>query len=78
MEKLYSVIGAAECLGVSKFTIYKWLSQSKLRRTKAGGRTLVRESEIVKLLEDGAPARKSHRAANAALTATDEAVAGGK
>jgi excisionase family DNA binding protein len=54
---------AAEYLNVSKFTLYRWLSEGRLQRSKAGGRTLVRESELTKLIEDGAPARKIRRAA---------------
>ena len=63
LERLWTVARAAEYLNVSKFTLYRWLSQNKLQRSKAGGRTLVRESELTKLIEDGAPARKLRRAA---------------
>jgi excisionase family DNA binding protein len=83
METLFSVEEAARRLGgLSKATIHVWLSQGKLNRTKVGRRTMIRESELSRVIEDGgkspAPPRKARRAANAAVTATDEAVAGGK
>jgi excisionase family DNA binding protein len=63
METLYSVEGAAKKLGgVSKFTIYAWLSRGTLERTKVGGRTMIRESSLLDLLERGAD-RKSGRSA---------------
>jgi excisionase family DNA binding protein len=47
METLLSVEQAAERLGgVSKNTINAWLSQGKLRRTKVGRRTMLRESDL--------------------------------
>jgi excisionase family DNA binding protein len=55
MESLYSVEEAAKRLGgISKWTIHAWLSQGRLRRTKVGGRTMIRESELAKVIEDGA------------------------
>lgn len=62
MERLFSVKEAAERLGgVSKWTIAAWLSKGKLQRTKVGGRTMIRESELAKVIVDGgkspAPAR---------------------
>jgi excisionase family DNA binding protein len=54
MEKLFSVEEAAHRLGgVSKFTIQAWLSQGRMRRTKVGGRTMIRESELLRVIEDG-------------------------
>lgn len=54
MEKLLSVTEAAEMLGgISKWTIYAWLSQGRLRRTKVGGRTMIRESELLRVIQDG-------------------------
>jgi len=53
MESLYSVEEAARLLGgISKWTVHAWLSQGKLRRTKVGGRTMIRESELQKVIED--------------------------
>ena len=53
-DALLSVEQATSRLGgLSKWTIYAWLSQGKLRRTKVGGRTMIRESELSKVIEDG-------------------------
>ena len=52
MEKLWTAAQTADYLHVSKYTIYKWLAQGKLQRSKAGGRTLIREAEIMNLIED--------------------------
>lgn len=54
LETLYSVEEAAKILGgVSKFTIYAWMSRGVLERTRVGGRVMVRESSLLKLLEQG-------------------------
>jgi len=63
MEALLSVEEAARKLGgISKWTVHAWLSQGRLQRTKVGGRTMIRESELAKVIEDGgksaAPRRK--------------------
>lgn len=49
---------AAELLRVSHFTISSWLSQGKLRRIKAGGRTLIARADLeafLKMDESGEP-----------------------
>jgi excisionase family DNA binding protein len=54
METLLSVDEAARKLGgLSKYTIHAWLSSGKLRRTKVGSRTMIRESELQRVIEDG-------------------------
>jgi excisionase family DNA binding protein len=54
METLLSVEEAARRLGgISKWTIHAWLSQGRLQRTKVGGCTMIRESELSKVVEDG-------------------------
>jgi excisionase family DNA binding protein len=54
MENLLSVEEAAKRLGgLSKWTVHAWLSQGRLRRTKVGGRTMIRESELQKVIEEG-------------------------
>jgi len=54
MENLLSVEEAAKRLGgLSKWTVHSWLSQGKLQRTKVGGRTMIRESELQKVIVDG-------------------------
>ncbi len=45
--KLYSVEDAAEFLGgISKWTVHAWLAKGKLRRTKVGRRTMIRERDL--------------------------------
>ena len=54
MDALLSVEEAARRLGgISKWTVHAWLSQGRLQRTKVGGRTMIRESELTKVIEDG-------------------------
>ena len=54
MDALLSVEEAARKLGgLSKYTIHAWLSSGKLRRTKVGSRTMIRESELQRVIEDG-------------------------
>jgi excisionase family DNA binding protein len=58
LENLLSVDEAAKRLGgISKWTVHAWLSQGKLQRTKVGGRTMIRESELAKVIEDGGKSR---------------------
>lgn len=62
MDQLLSVSETARLLGgISKWTVYAWLSQGKLQRTKVGGRTMIRESELAKVIEDGgkSPSQKT-------------------
>jgi excisionase family DNA binding protein len=75
MEKLYSVPEAAEFLGgISKWTIYSWLSQGRLRRTKIGSRTMLKESELQKLIQDGGKSLTAERPPRGTdnLTGTDD------
>ena len=63
LENLLSVSEAARRLGgISKWTVHAWLSQGRLQRTKVGGRTMIRESELAKVILDGGkslvPSRK--------------------
>jgi excisionase family DNA binding protein len=52
--RLFSVEEAAKYLGgLSKYTIHAWLSSGKLRRSKVGSRTMIRESELQRVIEDG-------------------------
>lgn len=53
-DRLLSVKDAAAYLGgISPYTVHAWLSQGKLRRSKVGGRTMVRVSELQRVIEDG-------------------------
>jgi len=59
-ENLLSVSEVAKRLGgISKWTVHSWLSQGKLRRTKVGGRTMIRESELDKVIQDGGKSRSA-------------------
>jgi excisionase family DNA binding protein len=64
LEKLISVAEAAQRLGgISKWTVHAWLSQGRLQRTKVGNRTMIRESELEKVIEEGgkSPAPKRRK-----------------
>jgi len=46
-DRLYSVKDAAAFLGgISAYTVNAWLSKGRLRRTKIGNRTMIRESDL--------------------------------
>jgi excisionase family DNA binding protein len=52
-DQLLSVDEVARRLGgLSKWTVHAWLSQGKMRRTKVGGRTMIRESELAKVIRE--------------------------
>jgi excisionase family DNA binding protein len=54
LETLIFVEEAARRLGgISKWTVHAWLSQGRLQRTKVGSRTMIRESELQKVIDDG-------------------------
>jgi len=62
IDELMSVTEAAKRLGgISKWTVYAWLSQGRLQRTKVGGRTMIRGSELAKVIEEGGKSRCSKR-----------------
>jgi excisionase family DNA binding protein len=45
--KLYSVEDAAVFLGgISKWTVHSWLAKGKLKKTKVGSRTMIRERDL--------------------------------
>jgi excisionase family DNA binding protein len=53
MDTLLSVEEAARRLGgISKWTVHAWLAKGKLRRTKVGSRTMIRESELQRVIRD--------------------------
>jgi excisionase family DNA binding protein len=65
MEALLSVDEAARRLGgISKYTIQAWLSSGKLQRTKVGSRTMIRESDLEKVLVIGGKS-ENHRTRSA-------------
>ena len=54
MDALLSIDEAARKLGgLSKYTIHAWLSSGKLQRTKVGSRTMIRESDLEKVIDVG-------------------------
>jgi len=54
LDTLLSVSEVARRLGgISKWTVYAWLSQGRLERTKIGSRTMVAESELLKVIKPG-------------------------
>ena len=64
MEELVSVPEAARRLGgISRSTVEAWLSQGRLERTKVGNRTMIRVSELEKVIRQGgkSPAPKRRR-----------------
>jgi excisionase family DNA binding protein len=62
MDELLSVDEAARRLGcLSKYTIHALLSSCKLRRTKVGSRTMIRESELQRVIEDGGKSLSAQR-----------------
>jgi excisionase family DNA binding protein len=62
MDRLYSVAEAARLLGgISKWTLHAWLSQGRLQRTKVGGRTMIRETELQRVIADGGKSRSPRR-----------------
>jgi excisionase family DNA binding protein len=73
MEALMSVEEAAKRLGgISKWTVHAWLSQGRLQRTKVGGRTMIRESELRRVIQDGGKSRVPRRLIAEARTQSSE------
>ena len=61
-DRLYSIEDSAKFLGgLSESTINAWLAKGRLKRSKVGSRTMIRQSELLKMIEDGgkSPARNS-------------------
>jgi len=66
-QQLLSVEEAALRLGgVSRWTIYSWLSQKKLRKTKVGSRVMIDERDLEDFLSSCNPERKASAPATAA------------
>jgi excisionase family DNA binding protein len=51
-DRLFSVTEAASLLRISPWTVRSWLTQKRIRRTKVGGRTLIRMSELRRVVTD--------------------------
>ncbi len=50
-EKLYKVPEVAELLNVSKYTVYKWCQDGKLKCIRVGGTVRIKESELKRVME---------------------------
>src|ERR1700729_1731569 len=56
MDQLFSIEQAAVRLGgISKWTVHAWLAKGKLRRTKVGSRTMIRERDLQAFLDECNP-----------------------
>jgi excisionase family DNA binding protein len=53
LERLLSVREAADHLRLSEWTVHNWLSKGILPRVKLGSRTLLRMSDVERLIERG-------------------------
>ena len=63
MDGLLSIEEAAKKLGgISSWTVRAWLTKGRLKRTKVGGRTMIRESELERVIEDGGKSDKGGHA----------------
>jgi helix-turn-helix protein len=51
-EPVYTVPEASAATGLSPWTLWDYLKCGKIMRSKIGGRTVIRESELKKLLVD--------------------------
>ena len=61
-DKLFSVRDAAAFLGgLSPYTVHAWLSAGRLRRVKIGARTMIRLSELQRLITSGDGAKGPQR-----------------
>jgi excisionase family DNA binding protein len=59
LEKHYSVEAAGEILGgLSPRTLYNWAAQGKIRKVKVGGHFMIAESELKRVLSEGADTHK--------------------
>jgi excisionase family DNA binding protein len=47
--------------GISKWTVYSWLAQGKLRRSKVGSRVMVRRSQLARVIKEGGESGRSRR-----------------
>jgi excisionase family DNA binding protein len=56
MDEYWTTQETADYLKVSHWTVSAWLSNGKLRRTKAGGRTLIARADIEEFLRQSSKA----------------------
>ncbi len=53
MESLLSIEQAADLLGVSPWTIRKWVTTNRIRIVRLGRRVLLEQSELRRIIEAG-------------------------
>jgi excisionase family DNA binding protein len=53
MQALLTIEGAAEVLGISPWTVRKFITTKKLRPVRIGRRVLLEECELQRLIEQG-------------------------
>ena len=53
MEALVPIQKAAELLGISPWTVRKYIHWNKLRTVRIGRRVLIEQSEISRIVEEG-------------------------
>lgn len=58
LEKLYDVNELAEHLRSSPWSVRRWEFLGKLKATRAAGRVLFKESDVLEFLEAGRPAKR--------------------
>ena len=52
MEKLYTIPEVAKMLRISKPSVYRLMSNGRLKNVKIGGRTLFKESELNRFIDN--------------------------
>ena len=73
-EELYTVPEASELTRLAYWTIWDYLKRGKLMRTKVGGKTMIRRSELEKLIVDipkPGTARRCRKTGTAAESSND-------
>jgi excisionase family DNA binding protein len=65
MEALLTIERAAETLGISPWTVRKYVANDKLRPVRIGRRVLIEPEEIRRIIEEGRSAgdTRTHKAA---------------
>ena len=52
----YSIVDACHALGIGRTTLYKLISQGRVRARKIGARTVVLSEDVQRLVADAPPA----------------------
>jgi excisionase family DNA binding protein len=77
-SELLSVEEAAQRLGgVSRWSIYAWLSQGRIRKTKVGSRVMIDESDLQAFVAGCNPPAAKDQAGNIRTGLADACPAGG-